>query len=51
MPTVVFVDGVKIEMYYDDHAPPHIHAKYAGYEALLVITDGSVYRGFCQVNS
>lgn len=32
-------------MYFDDHAPPHIHATYAEHEVLLVIEDGSVYRG------
>ncbi len=45
MPTVALLDGIKIEMYFDDHAPPHIHATYAEYEVLLVIADASIYRG------
>jgi len=45
MPVVTFLDGVKIEMYFDDHAPPHVQANYAEYEALLIIADGSIYRG------
>ena len=27
-------------MWYDDHAPPHIHAAYGGYEIVVGITDG-----------
>ncbi len=32
-------------MYYDDHAPPHFHAKYAGDEALYEIETLRIYRG------
>ncbi len=27
MPTIAIVDWVKIQMFYDDHAPPHFHAE------------------------
>lgn len=29
--------GIVISMYYNDHAPPHFHARYAEHEARLVI--------------
>jgi hypothetical protein len=32
-------------MYYDDHNPPHFHAEYAGYKALIDIQNGCVIRG------
>jgi len=34
--------GIVIRMYHNDHAPPHFHASYLGFEALLGIADGSV---------
>ena len=30
MPTVAVVAGIAIVMYYNDHLPPHFHAKQAG---------------------
>jgi hypothetical protein len=29
-------------MYYNDHPPPHFHAKYGDYEAVVDIQDGVV---------
>jgi hypothetical protein len=29
--------GIVVKMYYNDHAPPHFHAEYAEYQALLNI--------------
>lgn len=37
--------GIVITMYVDDHPPPHFHARYSEHEALIVISDGSVYSG------
>jgi len=31
-------------MYFNDHNPPHFHAKYAGYEALFGL-DGALLEG------
>lgn len=45
MPTVALLDEIKINMYFDDHAPPHIHAIYAEHEVLLIIDNASVYSG------
>jgi len=35
MPVVSRFYGIAIVMYFNDHNPPHCHAKYAGYEALF----------------
>jgi len=32
-------------MYYDDHAPPHFHARYGEYDAQIAIVDGEVLNG------
>ncbi len=31
-------------MYYYDHSPPHIHAKYSGYETLIKL-NGEILQG------
>ena len=45
MPTIAIVDGVKIQMFYDDHTPPHFHALLGGEEALIAISSLDVIRG------
>ncbi len=37
--------GIVIYMYFADHNPPHFHAIYAEYEALIRIDNGSTMRG------
>jgi Domain of unknown function (DUF4160) len=32
-------------MFHNEHAPPHFHASYQGFEVLIRIADGSVYAG------
>ena len=32
-------------MYFDDHNPPHFHAKYNVYEAQIAIASGEILRG------
>jgi len=36
--------GIIIAMYYNDHAPPHFHAKYGDDEASFVSTTGRSWR-------
>lgn len=36
--------GIVIAMYFNDHNPPHFHAKYSGYEALFNF-DGLLLEG------
>jgi len=42
MPVVSRFLGIIIAMYWDDHAPPHFHAKYAEYEITVNIRTGVV---------
>ena len=37
--------GIIIAMYYNDHSPPHFHAKYGGDQASFRIDDGQVLEG------
>jgi hypothetical protein len=46
MPVVAIFDGIKIELYFNDHAPPHVHAKYNEYEALITILETTVFAGY-----
>ena len=45
MPEISIFYGIKIKMYYDDHNPPHCHAEYAEYNALIDIINGTVIKG------
>jgi hypothetical protein len=44
MPTIAIVDGVKIQMFFGDHTPPHFHAVIGGEEALIAIRSLDVIR-------
>ena len=37
--------GIRISIYYSDHNPPHIHAKYGEHTALIDIQEVSVIKG------
>ncbi len=45
MPTLSVFYGVVIQMFWHDHAPPHFHAVYAEYEALVDIRNLTVIEG------
>lgn len=45
MPCVSQFYGIAIYMYYNDHAPPHFHAEYAGDEVLIEINSLNIYAG------
>ena len=45
MPTIAIVLGVRIIIYPKDHLPPHLHAKFAEYEAMISILTGDVLEG------
>jgi hypothetical protein len=45
MPTISRFYGILIQMYFGDHAPPHFHALYAEFEALVEIQTLEVLRG------
>jgi hypothetical protein len=42
MPELSRFLGIVIAMYYDDHAPPHFHAKYGEYEITVETETGAV---------
>ena len=45
MPELCRFYGIVIQMYYDDHPPPHFHARYGNQEAVLTIGSLAVIRG------
>lgn len=45
MPIISVFFGIIIRMYHADHAPPHFHASYQGFEALIAIDGGNVMAG------
>jgi hypothetical protein len=45
MPTIAYFYGVMIQMYYDEHEPPHFHARYGGAKALVRLSDGEIIAG------
>lgn len=44
MPVVSMFYGIIIKMEYNDHLPPHIHAKYSGKEAMFLL-NGELHKG------
>ncbi len=46
MPNIETFNGIKANMFYDEHMPSHVHFEYGDFEILLVIIDGSVYKGW-----
>ena len=45
MPTISEFFGIVILMFFDDHAPPHFHARYGGDEVVIQINPVGVLRG------
>ncbi|MCZ6641115.1 MAG: DUF4160 domain-containing protein [Gammaproteobacteria bacterium] len=45
MPEISRFLGIVIAIYYNDHAPPHFHARYGEYEIRVSITDGEIMSG------
>jgi hypothetical protein len=45
MPEISRFYGIVIQMYYDDHGPPHFHVRYSGQRALIGIEDSVVLSG------
>jgi hypothetical protein len=45
MPTIKIIDSVKIDLYSKEHPPPHFHAIYADFEALITIRNFEIYAG------
>jgi hypothetical protein len=45
VPRISAFYGIVIAMYYDDHPPPHFHAKYGEHQAQVAIETGAVLNG------
>lgn len=45
MPRISAFYGIAIAMYFDDHPPPHFHAKYGEYQAQVDIATAEVLNG------
>lgn len=45
MPVVSRFFGIAVAFYWEDHLPPHFHAKYKGDEAMISIRTGEAIRG------
>jgi len=46
VPAIDQFEGIRINVYSNDHVPPHIHAVYGEHEALVEIRKRTVYAGF-----
>lgn len=45
MPRISAFYGIIIAMYFDDHPPPHFHARYGEFEAQIAIATGEILNG------
>jgi Domain of unknown function (DUF4160) len=45
MPVVAIVSGIKIELYFDEHPPPHFHARYAEFVAQINLDSLEIIKG------
>ena len=43
MPVISRFYGITILMYFDDHQPPHFHARSGGFEVTVEIESGKIY--------
>lgn len=46
MPNICSFYGITIWIYWNDHNPPHFHAKYAESEILIIIETLTTYSGY-----
>ena len=46
MPTISLFFGIIIQMYWNEHAPPHFHAKYGEHDAVIDIQKLEIMEGF-----
>jgi hypothetical protein len=51
MPTISAFFGIIVQMYFEDHNPPHIHVHYQGNKAVLNILDGGITEGQLSVRN
>jgi len=50
MPTISIFYGICIQMFWNEHMPPHFHALYAGYKMSVDLkTLGVIIKAACQI--
>ncbi len=45
MPTVIIIDGIRIEIFTNDHPPPHFHVRFGQMRAKFDIATGNMIKG------
>ena len=45
MPVLKSFGSIKIQMFFEDHPPPHVHVTGKDFRALVRIEDAAVFRG------
>jgi hypothetical protein len=45
MPEIARFFGIVVSMYFDDHAPPHIHGRYGSHKVRVAIGDFKILAG------
>jgi hypothetical protein len=45
MPTIAWFYGIVVQMFYNDHEPPHFHVRYGRAKALVRIDDATILVG------
>ena len=45
MPTISMFYGIVIQMFWDEHSPPHFHATYSEYKATINIRELCIMEG------
>ena len=45
MPVLATFLGITVRVYFEDHAPPHVHVEYAEHRAIVDIATGRVLSG------
>jgi Domain of unknown function (DUF4160) len=45
MPTVIIIDGIRIEIFTNDHLPPHFHVRFGTMRAKFDILTGNMIKG------
>ena len=45
MPIISYFFGIVIKMFHNEHPPPHFHAGYQGFKAVVRVSDGQIIAG------
>ena len=45
MPVIAVIDGIRIVLYWGDHAPPHFHAWVGSSDAMFDLATGRLLKG------